>query len=90
MRESGLTLALVTLDSGQPGFAVRLENACTSKLTELHRNPSSGVLLCREIRKEDQHGRTTQGMNWPAPGKAPAVKTTVLDDIATAKSIAQL
>jgi hypothetical protein len=29
-------------------------------------------------------------MNWPAPGKAPAVKTTVLDDIATAKSIAQL
>jgi hypothetical protein len=89
MRESGLTPAPVTLDSRQQRFAARLENACSSKLKELHSNPSSGAPICRVGRKEHQHGRTTEGMNWPAPDEEPAVRTTILDDTAAANSAAQ-
>ena len=79
MRESGLTLAPVILDSRQQRFAARLENACSSKLKELHQNPSSGARICRVVRKEHEHSRTTEGMNWPAPGEEPVVRTTILD-----------
>jgi len=89
MRGSGLTPAPVTLDSRQQRFAARLENACSSKLKELHSNPSSGALICRVVRKEHEHGRTIEGMSWPAPGKEPAVRTTILDDTAAAKSSSQ-
>jgi len=89
MRESGLTPAPVTLDSRQQRFAARLENACSSKLKELHSNPSCGVPICRVVRKEHEHGRTTKGMNWPAPGEEPAIRTTILDDTAAAKCAAQ-
>jgi len=89
MRESGLTPALVTLDSRQQGFAARQENACSSKLIELDSNPSSGAPICQEVRKEHVHGRTTEGMTWPAPGEEPAVRTTILDDTAAAKSAVQ-
>jgi len=79
----------VTLDPRQQRFAARLENACSSKLKELHSNPSSGAPICRVVRTEPEHGRTTEGMNWPAPGEEPAVRTTILDDTAAAKSAAQ-
>ena len=84
-----LTPAPVTSDSRQQRFAARLENACSSKLKELHSNPSSGAPICRVVRKEHEHGRTTEGMNWPAPGEEPAVRTTILDDTAAAKSAVQ-
>jgi len=89
MRESGLTLVPVTLDSRQQRFAVRLENACSKKLKELHSNPSSGAPICRVVRKGHEHGRKTKGMNRPAPNEEPAVRTTILDDIAAVKSAAQ-
>jgi len=89
MRESGLTPAPVILDSRQQRFAARIENACSSKLKELHKNPSSGAPIGRAVRKEHEHGRTTDGMNWPAPGEEPAVRTTILDDTTAAKSAAQ-
>jgi len=89
MRQSGLTPAPVTLDSRQQRFAAILENACSSKQKALHSNPSSGAPICRVIRKEHEHGRTTEGMNWPAPVEEPAVRTTILDDTAVAKCAAQ-
>jgi len=89
MRESGLTLVPVILDSRQQRFAARLENACSSKLKELHKNPSSGAPICRAVRKENEHGRTTKGINWLALGEEPVVRTTILDDTTAAKSAAQ-
>jgi len=89
MRESGLTPATVTLHSRQQRFAARQEHACSSKRKELHSNPSSGAPICRGVRKEHEHGRTTEGMNWPAPGEEPAVSTTTLADPAAAKCAAQ-
>jgi len=79
----------VTLDSRQQRFAVRLENACSSKLKELHSNLSSGAPICRVVRKEHEHDRTTKGMNWPALDKEPAVRTTILDDTTAARRAAQ-
>jgi len=86
---SGLTPAPIILDSRQQLFAARLENACSSKLKELHKNPSSGAPICRAVWKEHEHSRTTEGMNSPAAGEEPAVRTTILDDTAAAKSAAQ-
>jgi hypothetical protein len=89
MRESRLTPAPVTLDSRLQRFAARIENTCNSKLKDLHRNASSRAPICRVVRKESEHGRTTEGMNLPAPGEDPAVRTTILDDTSAAKSAAQ-
>ena len=65
IRESGLTPAPVILDARQQRFAARLANACSSKLKELHHNPSSGAPICQVIREEHEHGRTTEGADWP-------------------------
>jgi hypothetical protein len=89
MRESGLTPAPVILDSRQQRFAARLANACSSKLKELHEDPSSGTPICRVVEIEHEHGRTTEDMSWPAPGEEPVVKTIILDDKSTAKKAAQ-
>jgi len=88
MRESGLTPAPVILDSRQQRFAARLANTCSSKPKELHQNPSSGAPICKLVRKEHEHGRTTEGMNWPAPGKESVIRTTILDDTTLRKSAA--
>jgi len=89
MRESGLTPAPVILDSRQQRFAARLANACSSKLRELHEDPSSSTPICPVIEIEYEHGRTTEDMSWPAPGEEPVVKTIILDDQCTAKKAAQ-
>jgi hypothetical protein len=89
MRESGLILAPVIMDSSQQRLAARIENACSSKQKELYKNPASGAPICRAVRKEHEHGRTTEGMSWPAPGEQPVVSTTILDDTTAAKSAAQ-
>jgi hypothetical protein len=86
MRESELTLALVTLDSRQQQFAARLENACSNKVKELHSNPASGAPICRVVRKENEHAWTSEGMNWLVLGEDPVVRTTILDDTPAAKS----
>jgi len=52
-------------------------------------DPSSGTLMCRVVETEHKHGRTTEGMSWPAPGEEPAVKTIILDDKSIAKCAAQ-
>jgi len=70
MREAGLTPASpVTLDSRQQRFTARLGNTCSCKLMELNEDPSSGAPICRAVEKEHEHGRTTDGMSWPAPGE---------------------
>jgi len=85
-----LSLLLSTiLDSRQQRFAARLANACSSKLKELHHNPSSSAPICKVIREEHEHGRTTEGMNWPPPGEESVVRTTILDDTTAAKSAVQ-
>jgi len=70
MRDSGLTPEPVILDSRQQRFAARLANACSNKLRKLHQNPSSGTLVCRAVKKEHEHGRTTEGMSSPARAKS--------------------
>jgi hypothetical protein len=52
MRESGLALAPVTSDSRKQRFTARLENACSSKLKQLHSHHSSGTPICRVVRKQ--------------------------------------
>jgi len=89
MRESGLTPVPVILDSSQQQFAARLGNACSTRLKVLHSNLSSGAPICRVVRKQHEHGWTTEGINWPTPGGVPEVKTTILDDTPAAKSAAQ-
>jgi hypothetical protein len=85
MRDAGLTPTSVILDSRQQRFTARLANACSSKLKELHEDPSSGAPICRVVEKEHEHGRTTEGMSWPAPGEEAVVKTIILDDDTAAK-----
>jgi hypothetical protein len=70
-------------------FAARQANACSSKLKDLHQDPSSGTPICGVVEFEHEHGRTTEGMSWPAPGQEPVVKTIILDDQRTPKSAAQ-
>ena len=65
---------------------MRLVNACSSKIKELHSNPSSGAPIFRVVRNEREHGQTTESLNRPAPGDESAVSTTILDDSAAAKS----
>jgi len=86
---SGLTPAPVILDSRQQRFSARLANACSSKMKELHHNPSSGAPICKAIREEHEHGRTTEVTDWPPLGDESGVRTTILDDTTAAKSAAQ-
>jgi hypothetical protein len=89
MTVSGHTLAPVTSDSSQQRFVARQENACSRNLLELHSNPCSKAPMCRVVRKEHEHGPTTEGMNSAAPGKQPAVRTSILDDTTGAKRSTQ-
>jgi len=79
----------VHADSRQQRFAARLADACSGKLKELHRNTSSGAPICRVVKEEHEHGRTTEGMMWPAPGEESVVRTVILDDTTAAKRTAQ-
>jgi hypothetical protein len=89
MREAVLTPAPVLLDSRQHRFTARLANACNNKLKELHQNPASGAPICRAVKKEHENGRTTNPMNWPAPGEESVVRTIILDDDTAAKRATQ-
>ena len=89
MRKSGLTPAPVILDSRQQRFAARVANARSSKLKELHHNPSAGTPICKVIREEHEHGQTTEGTDWPPPGEESVVRTTILDDTTPAQNAAQ-
>jgi len=79
----------VILDARQQRFTARLANACSSKLKELHHNPSSSAPICKVIREEHEHGRTTEGTDWPPPGAESVVRTTILDDTTAAKRAVQ-
>jgi hypothetical protein len=89
MRESGLTPAPVILDAREQRFTARLPNACSRKLKELHHNPSSSAPICKVTREEHEHGRTSEGTDWPPLGEESMVRTTILDDTRAAKSAAQ-
>jgi len=78
------TVHKVILDSRQQRFTARLANACSNKLKELHQNLASGAPICRAVKKQHEHGQTTEGMNWPAPCEEPVVRTIILDDDHTA------
>jgi hypothetical protein len=79
----------VIFDARQQRFAARLANTCSSKPNELHEDLLSGTPICRVVETEHEHGWTTEGMSWPAPGDAPLVTTIILDDKSTAESAAQ-
>jgi len=87
--ESWLTPTPVILHSRQQQFPVTLGNAFSGKLKELHKDPSSGTQICGVVELEHEHGRTTAGMSWAAPGEEPVVTTIILDDRSTAKRAAQ-
>jgi len=89
MTESGLTPAPVVLDSRNQQFAVRLADACSGKLKEFHRNPSSGAPICRVVKEELEHGRTTEGMMYPVPGEESVVRTIILDDTTASRRTVQ-
>ena len=89
MWESGLTPALVILDFRTQPFAARHAKACSSKLKELHEDPSSGTPICRVPELDHKLGRHAEDMSWPALGKEPVVETIILDDKSTAKRAAQ-
>jgi len=58
-------------------------------MRELHEDPCSGTPICRVVERDHDHGWTTEGMSWPAPGEEPGVKTIILDDKSTAKRATQ-
>jgi ribonuclease HI len=89
MPDSELTHTPVVLESRQQRFAARLANPCSNKLRKLHQDPSSGTLVCRAGNKEHEHGRTTEDMNWPAPGEESVVRTVILNDATAAMRAAQ-
>jgi hypothetical protein len=62
---------------------------CSTKLRKLHHNPSYRAPVCRAVKKEHEHGWTTDGMSWPPPGKESVVRTVILDNASAAKRAAQ-
>jgi hypothetical protein len=89
MTDSGFTPWPVILQSRQQRFAARLANTCSNKLRKLYQNRSSGAPVGRAVKKEHEHGRTTEGMSWPPTGEESVVRTVILDDAPAAKRAAQ-
>jgi len=89
MRKSGIIPTPVTSDSRQQRFTARLVKACSSKLTELHKDPFSGAPICQVVMNEHEHGCKTKRTNWLATGKEPVVRTMILDNTTAARSTAQ-
>jgi len=89
MRDSGLGPAPEILESRERRFAVRLATACSNKLARLHQDPISWAPVSRAVKKEHEHGCTSEGMNWPAPGGESVVRTVILNDTTAAKRAAQ-
>jgi hypothetical protein len=86
MRDSGLTPALVALDSRQQRFAARIASACEgSKQKETYNHPTSGPPICRVIKKEHERGRAAETMRRPRPDEELAGKTVILSDDTVAK-----
>jgi hypothetical protein len=90
MRVAGLTPAPVILVSRQQKFTARLANACSNKLQVLHQNYASGEPVRRVVKKMLEHGRTSEGMNWPAQGDEFGVRTIIPDHDTAARRAAQL
>jgi len=89
IRESGLTPAPVMLDSRQQRWAARLANAYSSKLREMHKDPSSSTPKHRVAEIKHKQSQRAEGMSWPPPVEEPVVKTILLDDKGTAKRAVQ-
>jgi hypothetical protein len=89
MTDSGLTPAAVILESRQLRFSARLANTSSNNLRKLHRNPSSGVPVCRSVKKDHEYGRTTEGIGWLPTGEVSVVRTVILEVAPAAKRAAQ-
>jgi hypothetical protein len=89
LRKSGLTLSPVILDAREQRFTARLANASSSKLTELHHNCSSDAPMWKVIREQHEHGQKTEGTDRLPPSEKSVARTSILDDITTAKSAVQ-
>jgi hypothetical protein len=83
------TLVPGILDSRLQRFAARLADACTRKQQELHQNTSSSSPICRVVKREYEHKRTTDGMMLPARGEQSVVRTTILDNTTDAMRTAE-
>ena len=68
---------------------MRLPNARCNEVRKLNQTPSSGGPVCRAAKEVQEHGRSTQGMSWPALGKESVVRTVIMDDATTVKRAAQ-
>jgi hypothetical protein len=62
---------------------------CSNNLRKLHHNPSCRAPVCRAVKKEHEHGWTTDGMSCPPPGEELVVRTVILDDASAAKRAVQ-
>jgi len=85
---SGLTQVHVSLESRQQCLTAMVANMCSNTLRTLHKTLSSGTPVCRAVKTEHEHGRTTEGMSWTAPGEESVVRTVILDDATAAKKAA--
>jgi hypothetical protein len=91
MRDSGLTHAAVAFDAEQQQIVARLASTCEgSKAKLLYDDPTPGAPVGRVAVIVHTHGRRAETMCWPDPGEKPAVKTSILEDDARAKSAAEL
>jgi len=46
--------------------------------------------VCRVVKEQHEHGRTTEAMMWPATGEESVVRTIILDNATAAKRTVQL
>jgi len=45
--------------------------------------------VCRAVKKDHEHGQTTEARRWPAPWEESVVRTVILDDAIAAKRATQ-
>jgi len=89
--DPGLTPAAVALNPRQQLFMAELTSMYDgSNSQELYHDPTPHPPVGRVAGLEHACGRTAETMCWPDPGEEPAVKTTILEDDATAKRAAEL
>jgi len=91
MRNSGLTPAAVALDTRPAWFLQHwASTGVGSKLKMLFNYPTRGAQVGRVAAIEHTCCRIAETLCWPDPGVEPEVKTTILEDGATAMRATKL
>ena len=66
---------------------IRIPRTIASTIIAVKGEPVTPIF--KTIGEEHEHGRTTEGTDWPPPGEQSVVRTTILDDTTAAKCAAQ-